>query len=138
MKTHLMFGSKEYRSWAGMKARCTNPKNSRFHRYGGRGIKVCERWMHFENFYQDMGPSNGMTIDRIDNDGNYELSNCKWVPMAEQGAKTSRIRYLTHNGVTQSLASWSRATGIKATTITQRLNAYQWSVEKSLTVGGVF
>ena len=93
--------------------------------------------MSFENFYADMGPSNGMTIERINNDADYSPGNCIWVTFNEQAKNTSRIRYLTLNGTTLSLAEWSRRTGIKATTITQRLNAYGWSVEKSLTKGGV-
>lgn len=74
-----------YRSWKAMKARCSNPNDLFYRRYGGRGIKVCERWHSFENFLADMGerPS-GTSIDRIDNDGNYEPSNCKWSTVAEQ------------------------------------------------------
>ena len=137
MTTHRMYGTPEYGSWAAMKSRCLNKNNPRYHRYGHRGIKVCERWMTFENFYADMGKSNGMTIERIDNDGDYEPGNCKWVSHREQGKNTCRIRYLTHNGLTLSIAEWSRRTGIKATTITQRLNAYGWSVDRALTEGGV-
>jgi hypothetical protein len=68
-----------YYCWASMKSRCLNPNHERYKDYGGRGIQVCERWMKFENFLADMGEKpNGLSIDRIDNEGHYELSNCKW------------------------------------------------------------
>lgn len=138
MTKHRMFGTREYQAWANMKARCVNKKNVRYHRYGGRGIKVCDAWMgSFEAFYADMGPSNGMTIDRIDNDGDYSPENCQWVPMSEQAKKTSRIRLLSFNGKTMSVAEWARHLGVKPHTITMRLNAYGWSLEKTLSTGGV-
>jgi hypothetical protein len=76
----------EYRIWNGMKSRCLNPNRKDYPRYGGRGVTVCERWLRFENFYADMGPrpSPKHSIDRIDNDGNYEPGNCKWATLAEQ------------------------------------------------------
>lgn len=138
MKTHKMCGTREYQAWQNMKSRCLNPANSRYHRYGKRGISVCKRWADsFENFYADMGACNGMTIERIDSNGNYEPGNCKWIPFSDQGKNTCRIRYLEFMGSKKSIAEWSRDTGIKATTITQRLNAYGWSVERALTKGGV-
>lgn len=134
-----MFGTKEYSTWGSMKARCSNPKNPRFKRYGGRGIKVCDRWNSFENFFSDMGARpEGMTLERINNDGNYEPTNYRWATRKEQLQNTSRIRHLTYNGQTLSLADWARKIGINANTLTMRLNAYGWTVEKALSKGGVF
>lgn len=76
----------EYRSWRSMRARCEQPKHIGFHLYGGRGIRICERWTSFENFLADMGPKPGpnFSLDRIDVDGNYEPSNCRWATPVEQ------------------------------------------------------
>lgn len=84
-KSHGMTKTPTYKTWISMKARCFNPQDTGYHRYGARGITVCERWLVFEHFLADMGerPS-GLTIDRISNDGNYEPDNCRWTTMKVQ------------------------------------------------------
>lgn len=83
-----------YTSWAQMHARCSNPNHNRYHRYGGRGIKVCPQWATFEGFFADMGASwsSGLSIDRINNDGDYEPSNCKWSTPKEQASNRKTWR----------------------------------------------
>lgn len=108
--------------WRHMMARCRNPKWRNYKLYGGRGIDVCERWMDFWNFVADMGPRpTGQTIERKDNNGNYEPGNCRWATPAEQGNNRRTNVLITVNGETKTMSQWSRETGIGLTTIRARL-----------------
>lgn len=122
----------EYRTWRHMNHRCNNRTSTDYNRYGGRGIKVCERWKSFENFLSDMGlrPSPQHSIDRIDNDGDYTPENCRWATRNQQNNnKRNNIR-LTLNGVTMSVAEASPILGIRASTLWARLS-YGWSEERA-------
>lgn len=126
----------EYRSWATMKTRCYNSNIPQFKYYGGRGIKVCERWINsFEAFLHDMGPRPaGHTIDRKDNNGDYEPSNCRWLPKAKQARNKRNNHNLTFNGKSQCIEAWADETGITRAAITQRINILKWPVEAALTL----
>lgn len=125
----------EYNVWSKMKQRCTKPSESRYDRYGGRGISVCKEWMEsFEQFYKDMGPrpSHHHSIDRINNDGNYEPSNCRWADFKTQANNKSINRFLTHNGETRTMSQWASFIGISYNVLTARLDL-GWSVDDALT-----
>ena len=117
-------GTPLYNKWCAMKERCSNPHNKKYSRYGGRGIKVCDEWLDFTKF-RDWCLSNGysqeLTIDRIDNDGNYEPANCRFVSRAEQNRNYSRNHKITHNGKTLCIADWEKETGIKKATLLWRV-----------------
>lgn len=91
--THGMTNSPEFQSWTAMRKRCRYSKHPKYHRYGGRGIGICPEWSSFEVFYADMGPRpEGTSLDRIDLDGNYEPSNCRWVAIQEQSQNRETVK----------------------------------------------
>ncbi|MGZ8172977.1 MAG: hypothetical protein ACXWT8_07125 [Methylobacter sp.] len=121
---HGMYGTPTYNSWAGVIQRCNNENSISYKRYGGRGIFVCERWMSFENFFEDMGERpEGMTLDRKDNDGNYESENCRWATRKEQANNTRRNRFVNLNGKSVSIKEAAKIRGIRVGLIYERVNA---------------
>lgn len=124
----------EYYAWSSMWTRCTNPKYELYHRYGGRGITVCDRWKSFDNFLEDMGkrPLGKHSLGRIENDGNYEKSNCRWETRKEQSSNTQRNIKLELNGRTETVLEWSRILGVKCAVLYWRFHQ-GWSAERILT-----
>lgn len=126
----------EYRIWCHIIDRCTNPRAPRFLDYGGRGIKMCDRWRNsFPQFLSDIGPrpSPKHSLDRYpDNDGNYEPGNCRWATCQQQNRNQRSTVFLTLNGETECVAEWASRIGMKPTTLRARLRA-GWSIERALT-----
>ena len=115
--------SKLRRIYHSMKQRCINPKAAKYANYGGRGIKVCERWLaSYDNFYADMGypPGSDYSIERRDNNGNYEPDNCRWATTKDQARNKRNTIYATHNGMTLPLSEWAEKLSIKYPTLRQR------------------
>jgi len=125
-----------YNTWARMIQRCENPNNKPYKYYGGRGITVCEEW-HNSAIFIDWALANGwqkgLTLDRIDNDGNYEPSNCHWVTRKEQARNRRSNRRITFNGKTQALAQWAEEVNVKDKILWDRINKYHWPIERALT-----
>lgn len=134
---HNKHKSKEYRCFSKIKMRCSNPKDKRFHDYGGRGIKICERWTgenDFVNFYTDMGDApKGTSIERIDNNGNYCPENCRWATNAEQARNKRSNHFITYNGEKICIAEVARRTGINVATIHGRI-LRGWTEEEAVSV----
>lgn len=124
--------SSTYESWNDIIKRCTNPNHKRYKDWGGRGIKVCERWLKFEHFLEDMGECpNGLTIDRINNDGNYCKENCRWATRKKQCRNKRNNRLIKFNGETKCLIEWAEKFNINWHTLYSRLSR-NWSIEKAL------
>lgn len=132
--THGHRYTRVYRTWGSMFGRCRNPNSAQYPDYGGRGIKVCDRWLTFENFLADMGyPPEGHSIDRIDVDGNYCPENCRWLDDKGQQRNRRSNRRLEFNGEILPISEWAERTGIKSCTIAARINRKSMSVEQALT-----
>jgi hypothetical protein len=122
-----------WRSWYSARYRCTNPKATNWPKYGGRGIRFCDRWQDFANFLADMGPrpSRGHSIDRRDANGHYEPANCRLATDLEQARNKRNTAVIEWRGEIVTLADLSRANNIKRNLLAQRLKAV-WSLERAL------
>lgn len=141
-RTHGMHKSIEHASWSGMLARCRAPTNKDFKNYGGRGVTVCERWLKFEHFFADLGPrpTPQHSLDRIDVNGHYDPSNCRWATRSQQQRNkrpNTVVRrgnhLLTYKGKTQSIAGWAEEMCLTWAAIDARIRA-GWPVESALTL----
>lgn len=124
-----------YRIWQKMKARCYNPNHNFYERYGGRGISICEEWLHdfkaFKAWALRSGYSDELSIDRIDVNGNYTPFNCRWVNAKVQANNTSRNHFITYNGETKTLSEWAESLGINKNTLHVRIDVRGWSIERA-------
>ncbi len=139
---HGLRHTRLYGVWLSMKNRCYNEHSKCYHRYGGRGIGICDEWRsNFEAFYNwaiqtgydENAPKGTCTLDRRDNDADYSPDNCRWRTQKQQCNNTAFNLYLEYNGERHTLSEWSQITGIGSSTIESRLMRYKWSVEKALT-----
>lgn len=123
--THNKSKTSEYGIYHAMLKRCYNANTQQYFNYGGRGIKICERWLEsFENFLEDMGerPSVNHSIDRIDNDGDYTPENCRWATYIVQCRNKNNNRLIKYKGAIKTAMEWSEITGVRYTTLIRRLN----------------
>ena len=120
-----------------MKTRCSNSKRAKYARYGGRGIKVCKEWetdfQAFHDWAMDNGYEDHLSIDRINNDGDYSPENCRWITMAAQAANKSTNHLISFDGNTFTMSEWSRRTGIPMSALKDRICRYGWEVGRALT-----
>ncbi len=135
--THGKSKTRLYNTWTHMRQRCEKPRCHDYPDYGGRGISVCSEWTNsFEAFWDwaiDHGYDNNLSLDRIDVDGNYEPSNCRWATIATQNNNLRRNRKLTYNGVTRTMSEWAKHLGISYTTLKSRIVREHWAPDRALT-----
>ena len=126
--------SREYLVWVRMISRCTNQNDRSYPDYGGRGIKVCDQWLAFSTFLNDMGdrPTDKHTIERCNNNGNYEPSNCRWAVRAEQNRNKRDTVFFTHEGETLCMSDWARRLGVPIARMRTRYCTNKWTIRQSL------
>lgn len=130
---HGMEGTKTYQAWCGMKARCLNPNARNYANYGGRGIKVCDRWMSFKNFFEDMGEApDGHSLERCDVNLGYEPGNCKWIPLHMQARNRRSSIKVSVNGTMMPLIEACQELGLNYRTVQSRVNILKWSWDEAL------
>lgn len=131
--------TKLHQVWSGMKTRCNNPNFEFYKDYGGRGIKVCDEWQNdyiaFRDWALQNGYAEGLSIDRIDVNGNYEPSNCRWVTDKVQANNKTTNRFIEYKGETHTLQQWSEILGVSVGRLFHRLDKMGWSVEKTFETG---
>lgn len=135
MEKHGMSYTAEYYAWREAKYRCILPTNHNYVHYGARGISMCDRWLNsFEAFFKDMGPrpEGNYSLNRKDNDGNYEPGNCEWATKIEQARNTSTNRRFKHEGVDKTVAQLAEETGLSVHRIFQRVDLQGDSLERAL------
>lgn len=136
LPAHLkkLYQSRFYKIWSNMKSRCDNPRIFVYKNYGGRGIKYSSEWKTFEGFHRDMYSTymDGRTLERKDNNGDYTPENCRWATPKEQANNTRKNVQYTINGITKNICQWIEESGLKHTTVHQRIHAYGWPIEKAL------
>jgi hypothetical protein len=136
-RTHGQSNTAEYQAWQAMKARCYQPTSPHFDRYGGRGIRVCDRWKgSFPAFLEDLGPMPrpGLELDRYpDNDGHYEPGNCRWADRQQQCRNRSSNVIVAYRGETKTLTEWCEILGLTYETIRRRIVYYGWTDDEALT-----
>jgi hypothetical protein len=134
--THGESNTRLYKIWTDIKKRCYRETFWAYSRYGGRGITLCQEWHDYPTF-RDWCMSNGyaenLTIDRINNDGNYEPNNCRWVDRKTQSNNKSNVRTITYNGETKTIAQWAETLGINYQTLYNRIFDYNIPIEEALT-----
>jgi hypothetical protein len=134
-RQHGLSWTPEWKIWVAMNRRCNDKGLPQYKDYGGRGISVCDRWKDFALFLKDMGAKpKGMSLDRIDVNGNYEPGNCRWACSKTQARNTRRNRYVTLGEKTQALSAWIEELGLKECTIKARIYRFGWTIEQALTV----
>lgn len=130
--THNLSSSRTYNIWKLMKDRVLNENADNYHKYGGKGIKVCEKWLKFEGFYEDMGEApDDMTLDRLNSSKDYTKDNCRWASYKQQNRNRSINRNIDYKGETKCLSEWAELYSISVTTLSSRLKR-GWHFEKAL------
>lgn len=134
---HGLEHTRLYGIWSDMRLRCYDEKNIAYHRYGGRGITICDEWKNDVKAFYDWATANGykdsLTIDRINNDGNYCPENCRWATVKEQASNRRSNILVTHNGKTQTMKKWANEVGTPYKVVWARMQKLGWSAERALT-----
>lgn len=145
VRTHHMAGTKIYKIWKSMRKRCNckNSSSKEYQNYSKRGISICDEWNDFENFYKwaiengydENAPKGQCTLDRIDVNGNYEPSNCRWTNLKQQARNRRKTVYLTYDGETKALTEWCEVFGLNKKTVYGRFHDYGWTNPQEILFG---